>query len=328
MKVPTLHLKAKKVKNHNIEKLLDLFDLKPGFTEAQLKQSYRLLVQVWHPDRFSQNPKLRQKAEEKLKVINNSYKVLSDYLKTSDLESQQQKDEANSEFTETTNENVEHDGEKEKGAGNSQATKGWSSWFTFGISFFIIIFLVVIYGWLNSLNENWKDTSYKENPFANLEGEKNPFANLEEDEPKKKQKIGFFDDTDVIEEPTGFFEEEKKIPQNLFDDIPPESKKHVESTTSKESEEQSKQQISNLELKDKDPLLSSDRGIVLSISEKEIIIYSYDLKMRMAYFLENPSQKIGLKQGDIVHIKYGYTDTPVAFRKVLEIENKFHRSVH
>src|ERR1019366_3142528 len=59
-----------------ISAYLELFDLPDAFTEAQLKQAYHDLVQVWHPDKHSHNERLRKKAEEKMKEINQAYEVL------------------------------------------------------------------------------------------------------------------------------------------------------------------------------------------------------------------------------------------------------------
>ena len=50
----------------------------------QIRESYRDLVKVWHPDRFAHDPKLQQKAEEKLKEINLAYQAILDYLKNLD----------------------------------------------------------------------------------------------------------------------------------------------------------------------------------------------------------------------------------------------------
>ena len=49
-------------------------------TEAQLKQAYHDLVQVWHPDKHSHNERLRNKADEKMKEINQAYEVLQSRL--------------------------------------------------------------------------------------------------------------------------------------------------------------------------------------------------------------------------------------------------------
>ena len=59
---------------------LELFDLPNAFTEAQLKQAYHDLVQVWHPDKHSHNERLRKKADEKTKEINQAYEVLQSHL--------------------------------------------------------------------------------------------------------------------------------------------------------------------------------------------------------------------------------------------------------
>jgi curved DNA-binding protein CbpA len=50
--------------------------LEPGASLEEVKSAYRDLVNVWHPDRFGHNERLRSKAEEQLKEINLAY----DYL--------------------------------------------------------------------------------------------------------------------------------------------------------------------------------------------------------------------------------------------------------
>jgi curved DNA-binding protein CbpA len=40
------------------------------------KQAYKDLVKVWHPDRFSHDPRLQQKAQEKLQEINEAYEKI------------------------------------------------------------------------------------------------------------------------------------------------------------------------------------------------------------------------------------------------------------
>ena len=59
---------------------LKIFKLDRDFTEQQMKQAYKNLVQVCHPDRFFFNPALRRQAEEKLKQINNAYERLQEHL--------------------------------------------------------------------------------------------------------------------------------------------------------------------------------------------------------------------------------------------------------
>ncbi len=71
----------------NIDESIELLGLNRNFTKIQLEQAYRDLVQVWHPDRYSYNPRLQRKAEAKLKEINNAYELLQKVLASSDKES-------------------------------------------------------------------------------------------------------------------------------------------------------------------------------------------------------------------------------------------------
>jgi hypothetical protein len=54
----------------------EILEIEPGATIPEMRQAYRDLVNVWHPDRFAHNPRLRKKAEEKLKEINQAYRFL------------------------------------------------------------------------------------------------------------------------------------------------------------------------------------------------------------------------------------------------------------
>ncbi len=63
-----------------MEKYYKILDINTNATEQDVKQAYRDLVKVWHPDRFTHDPKLRKKAEEKLKEINEAYQKITDYL--------------------------------------------------------------------------------------------------------------------------------------------------------------------------------------------------------------------------------------------------------
>ena len=48
---------------------LDVLALRPGASAVEIKGAYRDLVKVWHPDRFGSDPRLREKAENKLKQL-------------------------------------------------------------------------------------------------------------------------------------------------------------------------------------------------------------------------------------------------------------------
>jgi formylglycine-generating enzyme required for sulfatase activity len=57
-----------------------IFELNPNATPAQIKEQYRFLVQIWHPDKI-QTPAGKVKAEEKLKQIIEAYSILGDPVK-------------------------------------------------------------------------------------------------------------------------------------------------------------------------------------------------------------------------------------------------------
>jgi DnaJ-class molecular chaperone len=46
------------------DRLLEVFGLTGNFTQSDLAQAYKDLVQVWHPDKYSYNPRLQRKAEK------------------------------------------------------------------------------------------------------------------------------------------------------------------------------------------------------------------------------------------------------------------------
>lgn len=61
----------------SIDWALGVLELGPDATANEIKRAYRDLTKVWHPDRFSNDPRLREKADEKLKEIIEAYKLLT-----------------------------------------------------------------------------------------------------------------------------------------------------------------------------------------------------------------------------------------------------------
>ncbi|MEQ1885806.1 MAG: DnaJ domain-containing protein [Bryobacteraceae bacterium] len=60
----------------NPERSLEILQLKPGASPAEIRQAYLDLVQVWHPDRFVGNERMHRRAEEKLRELNEAYRLL------------------------------------------------------------------------------------------------------------------------------------------------------------------------------------------------------------------------------------------------------------
>lgn len=54
----------------------EVLGVKPGVSDRELKAAHRDLAKVWHPDRFLNDPRLQEKAQEKLKEINAAYEQL------------------------------------------------------------------------------------------------------------------------------------------------------------------------------------------------------------------------------------------------------------
>ena len=59
------------------ERAREILGLKPGASAQEIKAAYRDLAKVWHPDRFIHDPRLQEKAQNKLKEINEAYEALT-----------------------------------------------------------------------------------------------------------------------------------------------------------------------------------------------------------------------------------------------------------
>jgi hypothetical protein len=59
-----------------LEDCYRLLELDPGASDAEVKLAHRDLTKVWHPDRFGHDASLRQKAEERLKAVNEAYETI------------------------------------------------------------------------------------------------------------------------------------------------------------------------------------------------------------------------------------------------------------
>jgi len=62
---------------NEISRCCRVLNVKPGASLEEVKEAYRDLVQVWHPDRFSEKERLQNRAQEQLKEINLAYEYLT-----------------------------------------------------------------------------------------------------------------------------------------------------------------------------------------------------------------------------------------------------------
>ena len=63
-----------------VDEALDFMGLAPGATEADVKTAYREMSQILHPDRFNGNEKLKDRATEQFKRLNEAREVLLDEI--------------------------------------------------------------------------------------------------------------------------------------------------------------------------------------------------------------------------------------------------------
>jgi formylglycine-generating enzyme required for sulfatase activity len=53
-----------------------ILEIKPGASKAEIKEAYRILAKVWHPDRFPNDLRMQELANDKLKQVNIAYQKL------------------------------------------------------------------------------------------------------------------------------------------------------------------------------------------------------------------------------------------------------------
>ncbi|CAH2574633.1 Chaperone protein DnaJ [Planktothrix rubescens] len=63
-----------------IEKYYKILDLEPGVSLEEVRQAYRHLALIWHPDRYPQDSLLQIEAEAKFKEISHAYETLKTHL--------------------------------------------------------------------------------------------------------------------------------------------------------------------------------------------------------------------------------------------------------
>lgn len=68
---------------NDLEKYYEILEISPDASVDEIKEAFRQLAQIWHPDRYAYNPRLQEKAESKFKDINLAYQKLMEHFETS-----------------------------------------------------------------------------------------------------------------------------------------------------------------------------------------------------------------------------------------------------
>lgn len=71
----------------DINRFYEILEIEPGASLAEIHHAYRDLAFVWHPDRFAHNPRLQEKAQQRLTEINQAYEQLVFFLSQPELSS-------------------------------------------------------------------------------------------------------------------------------------------------------------------------------------------------------------------------------------------------
>jgi hypothetical protein len=122
-----------------------ILELEVGASLEQVKQAWRELVKVWHPDRFPNDAKMQRKAEDRLNKVNGAYELLSQFL-TSESGSKSSSFAARyktggSSPEPTAGEATPPDSESSSQQSSSKISFKWTKWKIFGI---IILFICIL----------------------------------------------------------------------------------------------------------------------------------------------------------------------------------------
>jgi hypothetical protein len=115
-----------------LSKCYQVLGLEAGTSQEQVKQAYRDLVNVWHPDRFLHDKRLSLIAQEKMKEVNGAYEFLKASFFEADIASA-----ANATSEAPT---AEPDEEISKPKGNRGAI-----WMVLGFSIFALAAMAVLF---------------------------------------------------------------------------------------------------------------------------------------------------------------------------------------
>ncbi len=75
----------------DIQRSLKILEIDRTASIDDVNQAYKDIVSVWHPDRFTHNPRLKRKAEEKIKDVNIAYETLKSFYALKQTQDEEEK---------------------------------------------------------------------------------------------------------------------------------------------------------------------------------------------------------------------------------------------
>jgi len=105
-----------------IQRSFEILELKQGATLDDARQAYKDIANVWHPDRFSANPRLKHKAEQKLKEVNVAYETLKAFFQQKGLSNGDLKEAATTHSRQAHHENCTRERQNAKARSRTEIT--------------------------------------------------------------------------------------------------------------------------------------------------------------------------------------------------------------
>ncbi len=68
----------------DLPRAFQILEIQESASLPEIKKAYRDLTQVWHPDRYTNNPRLYEKSVEKMKEINAAYECIVEHKRKTD----------------------------------------------------------------------------------------------------------------------------------------------------------------------------------------------------------------------------------------------------
>lgn len=107
----------------------EILGIKASASKEEIKKAYKDLLNVWNPERFSNEPSLQQKAREKIKEIDDAYEKLILYSAKNSSQAFHSQGRSYSNYNNSEFQDTRTTSDKTANAGNARVKVGFISWF-------------------------------------------------------------------------------------------------------------------------------------------------------------------------------------------------------